>query len=69
MLLAATDDRFNFYKKQCTGKNVMVCKDCTPGNDVKNANPSGQEDKGFHVWCLESGTITRAVSFSPNQTA
>lgn len=31
-LLAATDDRFNFYTQQYPNKNVMVCKRCDATN-------------------------------------
>lgn len=54
-LLAATDDRFNFYSGLYPDLNVMVCKDCSG-----SLNPStvDADDGGFHIFVGGAGQLT-----------
>ena len=59
-LLAATDDRFQFYTKEYPNKNVMVCKTCDATN-LQGATVAGTVDGGFEIFVIDSGIITRQV--------
>ena len=59
-LLAATDDRFNFYTKSYPGRNVMVCKSCD-GTNLQGATVAGAVDGNFKIFVIDSGIIIRSV--------
>lgn len=62
-LLAATDNRFQFYTNEFPNKSVMVCKpNQCDASGLTSVDVGGAEDGGFQIWVFCKGTIVNKVS-------